>query len=89
MNEAQDDVHGQRSPSATATHVGRRRRPCWTNTMVATIAPGPASSGRAERHEGDVDALGLGRARSALAGQQLQRDQQQEQPAGALQRRQA
>ena len=56
--------------------------------MVATMVPGPASSGVPERDQRDVDVLHLLRVVGA-AGQQVERDQQQEQPAGALQRRDA
>jgi hypothetical protein len=57
--------------------------------MVATMAPGPASSGVPSGNERHVRHLpfGLGRL-LGRAGQQLQRDQEQQQPARTLQRRQ-
>lgn len=53
--------------------------------MTETIAPGLAEQRHAERHEGDVDVLGLLRL-VRLAGEQVERDEQEQQTARDHQR---
>ena len=70
------------SATAAASHTSSTR---WTKTIVATIAPGPASSGVPSGTSATLTfAVSVGLV--GLAGEQLEGDQQQEQAAGRLQR---
>ena len=72
-------------PSATATASGT---PCTrlTNTIVATIAPGPASSGVPSGTKAMLTPSVRTGSVSARSVSSSKRDEQQQQPAGALQR---
>ena len=76
-----------RRATAIAVHPDRCPPVSRTASMTATIAPGPGQQRRAERHQRDVDVPGRRRRLVRLAGEQLQRDEQQQQAAGELQRR--
>ena len=69
-------------PSASAI-AAPTSSTCLTKTIVATIAPGPASSGVPSGTRATLT-LPVCTGSSALAGEQLQRDEEQEQPAGDL-----